>query len=407
MGRVEKWRVWIALAAGLVSGWLAATGCVSSKPEPNYDLIAQAWNIIENKYVERTSVNSAELTYGAINGMVDALGDTGHSTFLTPAMVEQMKIMEHGRFRGIGIEIGMRDDHVVVIAPLDDSPAQRAGLRPGDRIIKVSDQDVTGWSLNQVVQRITGPPGSKVKLTIEDPHTQNTRMVTIVRATIKVHDITWQRLPGTSIAHLRIASFDHGAAKDLRRVLAEMPVSAMDGIILDLRNNPGGLLNEAVEVASQFLKDGNVLLIKDAKGRSEPVRVLRGGLATEVPLVVLINSGSASAAEIVAGALQAAHRASLVGETTFGTGTVLGEFHLADGSALLLAIEEWLTPDGRSFWHKGIKPEVAVSLPHDVTPLSPGAERGMDPAQLEASKDRQLLQALAELRQQTAARASL
>ena len=164
--------------------------------------------------------------------------------------------------------------------------------------------------------------------------------------------------------------------------------------MLDLRNNPGGILDEVVRAASQFLSGGNVLLVKDAQGRITPVPVVKGGLLPNLPVVVLVNSGTASAAEIMAGALKDAHRAALVGETTFGTGTVLKQFGLSDGSALLIAIEEWLTPSGQTIWHKGIAPDVIVSLPPDVMPTIPSAERGMTPEELRASGDAQLSRAL-------------
>ena len=170
---------------------------------------------------------------------------------------------------------------------------------------------------------------------------------------------------------------------------------------MDLRDNPGGVLDEAVAVASEFLANGNVLLVRDAQGKITPVPVRAGGLATNIPMAVLINGGSASASEIVTGALHDAHRAELIGETTFGTGTVLNEFPLIGGAALMLAIQEWLTPDGHSFWHKGIPPQIKVALPPDVSPLIPAAERGLTAIQLQSSDDKQLLRALAWLEEQS------
>jgi carboxyl-terminal processing protease len=181
---------------------------------------------------------------------------------------------------------------------------------------------------------------------------------------------------------------------DLRKALAEITHDGLNGIVLDLRNNPGGLLDEAVGATSQFLKGGNVLLIKDARGTIKPIPVKRGGTAISIPLAVLINSGTASAAEIMAGALRDAHRARLLGVKTFGTGTVLNEFALADGSALLLAVDEWLTPAGRVIWHKGITPEIEAGLPSEASPLLPEEEQNMTVAQLKESKDEQLLRAL-------------
>jgi carboxyl-terminal processing protease len=382
------------LAGGLILCWVGALGCASAKKEPDFHLMTQAYNIIQRQYVARSAIQPTELTYGAINGMVEALGDTGHSAFLTPDMVKELRTMEHGEFKGIGVEIQVKAGRIVIVAPLDDSPAQRAGLQAGDIILKIGGQDITDWPLSRVVERISGRPGTKVTLTLQDPRTARERQVTVARAAIKLRQVTWRQLPGTSVAHLRLASFDAGVTKDLRKALGAIQREGSTGIILDLRNNPGGLLDEAVSVASQFLNDGNVLLAKDAKGDTAPVPVEKGGLATNVPLAVLINQGSASAAEIVAGALQDARRAPLVGQTSFGTGTVLEEFRLSDGSALLLAVEEWLTPNGHSFWHKGVTPEVVIPLPPDVVPLLPSVEKELTAEQLQASSDRQLLRAL-------------
>jgi carboxyl-terminal processing protease len=377
-------------------------GCASaSKSQPDFRLMAQAWNTIQNHYVDPTGIQPTELTYGAISGMVDSLGDTGHSTFLTPDMVKELRTTERGEFKGVGIEIQMKNGRAVVVAPLDDSPAQKAGLQPGDLILKVSGEDITDWPISRVVDHISGRAGTKVRLTVQDARSSRTREVTLVRASIKLHEVTWQRLPGTANAHLRLASFDAGVTRDLQKALIEIQHDKLNGVILDLRNNPGGLLDEAVGVASQFLNGGNVLLAKDAKGIVEPIPTDKGGVATNLPLVVLVNEGSASAAEIVAGALQDAHRAKLVGGTTFGTGTVLQRFRLSDGSALLLAVEEWLTPNGRSFWHKGITPEVTVTLPSEVNPLLPSGERGMSAEQLQRSEDGQLLAALRLVSRQT------
>jgi carboxyl-terminal processing protease len=368
-------------------------GCASRR-QPDFQLMSQAWNTIRQEYVNHNAVGSTDLTYGAISGMVDALGDTGHSTFLTPAMVKELRNMERGEFKGIGIEVQIRSNRVVIVAPLDDSPAQKAGLLAGDIILKVDGQEVTDWPLTRVVEKITGRSGSKVNLVIQDPHTNRSRDVTVIRASIKLHEVSWYRLPGTSVAHLRLATFDAGVTRDLRKALTEIQQQGLKGIVLDLRNNPGGLLDEAVSTASQFLADGNVVLAKNSKGTLEPLPVEKGGLATSIPLVALVNQGSASAAEIVAGALQDARRAPLVGETTFGTGTVLQEFRLSDGSALLLAVEEWLTPAGRSFWHKGITPQYVVPLSDEINPLLPTIEKDLSAEQLQSCEDKQLLMAL-------------
>jgi len=393
----------ISLGVGLIGGILldhpglvvfAPSSTGATETAPNWRLLAEVWHTIQRFYVERSAVQPHRLTYGAINGMVDALGDTGHSSFLTPEMVDLMRSVTEGQFEGIGAEVQMKDKHVVIVAPLDNSPAQRAGLRPGDIILQVNQESVTRLPLEQVVQRIRGPRGTTVTLTLFDPNTEQTRDVTVVRARVAVHNVTWQQLPGTMVVHVRIAEFSQGVTNDLQQALTALEQQGLMHVVLDLRNNPGGLLNEAVATASQFLSSGTVLLVRDAHGTTTPVPVQQHGVAPGLPLVVLINQGTASAAEIVAGALQDAHRAVLVGETTFGTGTVLKPFPLSDGSALMLAIEEWLTPNGRVIWHQGIAPDVVVALTPPATLLSPDTERTITAAQLQASDDRQLLHAV-------------
>ncbi len=393
----------VYLTVGLAAGIVLACGLLAVSAPPDsippdaasgFRLMAEAWNTIQRVYVDRAAVVPKRLTYGAISGMVDALGDTGHSRFLTPEMVKNERGIIRGVFVGVGAELQMKHSQVVIAAPIDGSPAQRAGLRSGDIILKVNGELVSGLPLDQVVGRITGPVNTTVQLTIFTPGTGRTRDVPLVRTRITLHNVTWHRLPGTQVAHLRIASFSKDVTEDLRKTLLEIQHEGLSGVILDLRNNPGGLFDEAVGTASQFLARGDVLLEKDSTGKMMPIPVRGGGLALTIPLVGLINGGTASAAEIVAGALRDAHRAVLVGETTVGTGTLLEPFALSDGSGLLLATKEWLTPDGHLIWHKGITPDVAVPLPPDASILIPEAERGMTPAELHASGDAQLLGAL-------------
>jgi carboxyl-terminal processing protease len=388
----------LALLLGVVGGMgldrIAITGFAQRDARPNLLLLSEASNLIHRFYVDRAAEKPTALTYGAIGGMVDALGDTGHSRFLSPAMVKEVAEMERNKFQGIGAEVQSKGGHIVVVAPLDGSPAQAAGLKPGDIILRVNGQEVAGKSLDQVVNEISGPAGTSVTLTMLTPVSGNMRQVTLTRATVQIHNVAWHVLPNSKIVQLRIAAFDKGVAGDLGRALIEIKKEPVTGLILDLRNNPGGLLGEAVDSASQFLKGGDVLLEKDARGQEKPVPAKAGGQGTEIPLVVLVNAGTASGAEIMAGALRDAHRGPLVGETTFGTGTVLSEFKLSDGSALLLAVEEWLTPAGDVIWHKGITPNVVLALAPGVSPLFPESERTMTAEQLQHSGDTQLLRAL-------------
>ena len=358
------------------------------------DLVDQAYQIIQRYYVDRGAVDETQIEYGAISGMVDSLGDTGHSRFLTPDMVKEQNNFMRGAFEGIGAEVTTKDGHVVIVAPMDGSPAQAAGVKPGDIIVKVDGYDMTGLSINEVISKVLGPAGTKVIISLQDPQTGAIRDVTITRAKINLQNVTWSMLPGTSIAHLKISAFSNGVTKDLQSALKQIQLQNAKGILLDLRNNPGGLLDEAIGVSSQFMGSGNVLLVQDAEGKQQALAVKPGGLALNIPLVVLVNQGSASASEIVAGALQDAQRAKLIGETTFGTGTVLNHFNLADGSKILLATEEWLTPKGRVIWHQGIAPDVNVSMSADVFASMPNIEKSLTAAELQSSLDVQLLKAI-------------
>ncbi len=396
-------QAFLLLALGIMIGALlhriilpdsVPSAAIPASAEQEFRLIAEAWNAIDQQYVDRAAVKPKSMAYGAISGMMESLGDTGHSVFVTPDMVQVERSLERGEFAGIGAELQVKDRQVVIIAPMDGSPAQKAGIRPGDVIRQVDGRSVEGMPIQEVVGRIKGPAGTHVSLTIMDPTTGKARTVEITRAKIPLHSVTWQKLPGTGLAHVRIAFFSEGTSRALEGALAEIERAGAKGLILDLRNDPGGLLDMAVAVASQFLKEGNALLEKDARGNVRSVPLDAGVRKCDLPLAVLVNEGSASASEIVAGALQDAVRATLVGETTFGTGTVLKTIPLSDGSALQLAFLEWLTPKGRTIWHKGITPDVPVRLPAGASPLLPAAERSMTGKELRESKDRQLLRAI-------------
>lgn len=396
----------IFLGAGFTGGvlvdhFLISPAVASAKTPTQSDslnLVDQAYQIILKNYVDRSAVQQTQLEYGAISGMVDALGDTGHSRFLTPQLVQQEDNFTKGSFEGIGAEVTQNSNgQTVIVAPFDGSPAQAAGVIPGDIIVKVDGVDVTGKGINDVVTKVLGPAGSKVTLTLQDPDTGTTRDVTITRAKINVHNVSWAMLPGTTIADVRLAAFSNGVTGELITALKQAQSQGATSIILDLRNNPGGLLDEAIGVTSQFLGSGAALQVKDAQDNVKSLSVKPGGVALNLPMVVLINQGTASAAEIVTGALQDAHRATVIGETTFGTGTVLNGFNLSDGSQILLATEEWLTPAGRVIWHKGLAPDVTVSLPNTVTPFTPESAQGMTASQLQNSQDTQLLKAIEQL----------
>jgi len=393
----------VALALGLMGGFLMGRHAgaepfprveVPRDAIPEFELISEAWRTIEQEYVDQEAVVPRRMAHASIDGMVQTLGDVGHTRFLTPEMAERHRDQLRGHFEGIGAYVEMRDGRAVIVAPIDSSPAQEAGLKAGDVILEVDGEDVTDFSLEEVVDRVLGPAGTEVTLTILDPATKDTREVTVERAEIEPELAVWERIPGTNLAYVRISAFSQGATEQLEDALRELEQAGVAGLILDLRDNPGGLLGEAIGATSHFVKSGNVLLRRDADGTlmDEPVR--EDIEAVDIPLVALTNSGTASAAEIVTGALQDHERASTVGTTTFGAGTVLNRFALADGAVLLLAVEEWLTAEGRVIWQEGLAPDVEVPLPPDAAPLIGLRWRDLSEEELLDSEDDQLLQAL-------------
>jgi carboxyl-terminal processing protease len=288
----------------------------------------------------------------------------------------------------------VRDGQTMIVAPIEGSPAEKAGLRAGDKIIAVDGVSTSGWSVSDLQSKVKGPEGTDVTLTILHPDAEEPVDVTITRAEVVVPSVSWRMLPD-NIALVRLASFDDDAGRELKAALRDAREQGAQAIVLDLRNNPGGLLDQAIEVASQFLPEGTtVLLEEDRDGQRETTGARDGGVALELPLVVLVNEGSASSAEIVSGALQAAGRATLVGETTFGTGTVLTPYRLSDGSRLLLGTQQWLTPDGRQIRGQGIEPDERVALPDEVAPLSPAEAVELGAGELRESPDVQLVRAL-------------
>ncbi len=363
----------------------------------SFGVFWEAWRLVENEYVDRASVVPKKMTYGAIQGMLDSLQDTGHTRFLSPADVKAENEGLAGQLEGIGIEVEMRDGRLTVVAPIDGSPAKQAGLMPGDVIEKVNGEDVTNMTLDQVSQLIRVPSGSQVTLTILRPGAAAFLTFTIVRQQVKVPVVTWSSIPGQHVADIRISEFGDNTDSELRTVISQAQAAGDTGFILDLRNDPGGLLDQAVAVTSEFVSSGNVLLEQDRSGRRNPVPVKAGGVALSRPLVVLVNHGTASGAEIVAGALQDHHRAVVIGEQTFGTGTVLHEYSLSDGSAILLGVREWLTPNGHVIWRNGITPNQIVAEPSGVTPITPLELRPMTPDEFQRRDDVQLLDALKTL----------
>lgn len=387
----------VSFTAGVAAermGFLSGTAAGDANPA-SFDLLREARALIQEHYVDRNAIQDKNLEYGAISGMVDALGDTGHSRFMSPEMVHAEQQSLSGEFEGIGASLTYTNGQAVVIAPLEGSPAEKAGIKAGDVIVAVDGEDVTEMNLSEVISRIRGPKGTPVVVSVIHSGANTPTDIHIVRDKIALTSVTSARLPGTDILMVRIASFSDGVGSDLKKIITQARDDGAAKIILDLRDSPGGLLEEAIVVASQFVGEGDVMLEQDADGQQRALRARSGGAATDdIPVVVLINEATASAAEIVSGALQDNNRATLVGTKTFGTGTVLNSFELDDGSALLLATRQWLTPNGRELWHKGVEPDWVVELPAGVEAVTPTRAGEMTGSELLATQDAQLSKAL-------------
>jgi C-terminal peptidase (prc) len=361
----------------------------------DFGLIREAWDTLHTKYVGADQLDDKALIYGAIDGMTQAVGDTGHTTFLTPAQRAATSSGLSGSYVGIGVRIDTAADGLpLIVGVFPGSPAAKADIAVGEEIVAVDDKPATGHTINEVVGWVRGEAGSTVKVTVRPGATGKQRDVSLVRADVAVDPVSWTLVPGTRTALIRLEQFSSGAADDIIKVIGQAREAGADRLILDLRGNPGGYVNEADAVASQFLKDGVVFIERAADGHETPHPVKGGGVATDLPLVVLVDAGTASASEIVSGALQDAARGQIVGIKTFGTGTVLGEFPLSDGSALRVGTVEWLTPSGRRIWHEGITPDVVVERPADAAPLLPADVQKMTPAQVDTMKDPQLARAI-------------
>jgi carboxyl-terminal processing protease len=368
----------------------------------DFNLFWEALERVRTSFVGRSEIEDRELTDGAIRGMIDALGDTGHSVFLTREQVQREQDALGGRVVGIGALIGERAGRPVISSVLDDGPAERAGLRAGDVLLEVDGAGLEDLDPPGIAARVRGQAGTTVVIVVERPSTGERLEFSIVREEIQFTVADWAMVPGTRIALLRLLQFSEGAGAELGAQRDAAIAAGAEGFILDLRSNPGGFVHEAVNVASLFLDGQTVYIRETADGQRIPESTNPDIAATDLPLVVLIDGGSASSAEIVAGGLEAHGRAQLVGETTVGTGTLLNFFELSDGSALRLAIERWLTPDGELIFGKGIEPTVEVSLAVDEAPLEPDEVAGLDPSEIGTIIDAQLLRAI-ELLEEPAA----
>lgn len=367
---------------------------VDAEAPSDFDLFWEALRIVREHYVDEDALTDENLTRGAIRGMVDALGDTGHTVYLTPEEVQAEIDALDGRVIGIGVSVDTRGGAPRIIAVFPGSPAADAGLRPGDVIESVDGRRVDRLDVSELLDRVRGEPGTVVHLGIRraDGGHEDVR---IVRAEVTVPAVAWSMVPGTTIADVALSQFSDGAAAETRRALRRALADGVTGIVLDLRGNPGGLVHEAIGVAGLFLPEGStVYQEEDRDGERTPVTTRDRPVAPDVPLVVLVDEGSASAAEIVASALHDAGRARVLGARTFGTGTVLGFYPLSDGSAIRLGVVRWLTPAGASVFETGVGPDLEVGLPKDGLVVTPDALDALDPRGFRRSGDTQLRRAV-------------
>lgn len=392
------------MALAFLGGWFSHQAYVTSFFSPNGQsqkyagLIQQAWNTVDQNYVDRKAVNYQQMSYDAIRAMLTDLGDTGHTRFLTPQEVKSENQQLSGTFAGIGIYIQQdaKTKDVSVVSTIPGAPADKAGLKHGDIIISIDGKNVVGMDESALQPLIEGPAGSQVTITIRRPATGKILTFKITRATIQVPNVTMHYIAETHIAQIQIVQFSSGVSDQLKTAIVQAKREGATKIILDLRNNPGGYLQEAINTASEFMASGTVLIEQDSSGRQTKYQVTGQTVDTAIPMLVLVNQNTASAAEIVSGALQDNGRALVMGTKTFGTGTVLQEFDLSDGSAILLGTSEWLTPKGHFIRTDKITPNIVVPQDPNATVLTPDVENqtNMTLAQIMQSGDAQLIAAI-------------
>lgn len=357
----------IAIIA-LIGGWFMADGTGSEIQlkdilpfETQYVwMMKQARTILETYHVngDKDKKSDEELFYGAMKGMVAAWGDP-YSRFVDPNELKQEEIDIEGEYGGLGLYIGSRDGKILVVSPIEGTPADKAGLQPMDEIVKVDDDVVLGWNINDVVEKLRGKPGTSVTVWVRREGHDELLRFDMTRELIKIDSVNQKRLTN-DVAYIRITHFTQKTAEEMQRALNTALETKAKGLVLDLRNNPGGLLDASVAVADCFLDGGEVVSIKGRVEKANEVYEAKPGVLFAGPVSVLINEGSASASEIVAGALKDRNRAVLVGEKSFGKGSVQTLFKLPDGSGLFVTIAKYYTPSGVTIDGVGIKPDIEV-----------------------------------------------
>ncbi|MEO5632151.1 MAG: S41 family peptidase [Nitrospiraceae bacterium] len=345
----------VALVLGVLlgKGW-ERTGHATETYE-ELKTFSEVLTQVQKNYVDETKVK--DLVQGAIRGMLSTLDP--HSAYMTPDMYKEMQVETKGEFGGVGIQIGVKENRLAVIAPIEGTPAYRAGIKSGDFITKVNDETTKDLTLMDAVQKMRGPKGSKINLTIQRDGTPDPLQFTLVRDTIKIESVKSKVLE--NIGYVRLTQFQESTGRDLSKVLKQFKDQKLQSTILDLRNNPGGLLTSAVEVSEQFLPGGKLVVYTKGRESKKDEWIAKGkDQMDDSPMIILVNEGSASASEIVAGALQDYGRAVIVGTTSFGKGSVQTILPLGDGSGLRLTTAKYYTPKGRSIQSTGITPDIVV-----------------------------------------------
>ncbi|MDF1500311.1 MAG: S41 family peptidase [Anaerolineales bacterium] len=324
----------------------------------------QAWDIVHDEYVDQP-IDDQAIMRGAIEGALNALGDP-HTAYMDPSTYEQANIPLQGSYEGIGAWVDTDAEFLTIVSPMPGSPAEEAGLEPGDRVVAVDGEDVTGMDANLVIRKVLGPAGSTVRLGVAREGERDLLEFEIVRAEIDVPSVHSEMLDG-DIGYIQLFSFSNQSAADLRSAIQALEDQGMQAMILDLRGNGGGFLFSAIDVTSEFIESGLILTERFGDGTEETYEANRDGIATEIPLVVLVDAGSASASEIVAGAIQDYERGVLVGETTFGKGSVQNWIPLEeDQGAVRVTVARWYTPDNRLIHEEGLEPDVVVEFTEEA-----------------------------------------
>ena len=345
---------------GLVNLNIGSENEIEKKAD--FNIFWDAWKVVEDKY-NLEPLDYQEMVYGAIEGMVYSLGDP-YTVFLDPEESEIFNEDMKGSFSGIGVEIGFRDKLLTVIAPLKDSPGEKAGLLPGDKILKVDGEEIIGMSIDKAVSLIRGEKGTKVLLTIARDGLDELKDIEIIRDTIILKTVEWEVMEN-NIAHIKISQFKEETTFELDNKIGDILAIDPQGIIIDLRNNTGGYVGTVKEIAGRFLDRGEVVFIEDYGDEKSIHKTIGNKRFFDIPIVVLINEGSASASEILAGALRDNMNVKLVGRKTFGKGSVQELKHLKDGSSIKITVAEWLTPNGTIINNNGVEPDFDVEITLD------------------------------------------